>query len=232
MDISTDLISQCIGAAAALGTASFALVDATKAFGGGVSNCGFGEIEKVVASFFPPDEPRKIVNTQDVVPPLGLLQLLQTLRANWLNGTALEGQKAIAKSLLKLRFNTVNIQSYASATGMKVEVLMTLAEKIGRGASLTLPESDAWARFDLLLTAILDQGYERADQIYRNSAKAMSVVVSMVLAVFGFYIYEPTALSLGLGLIVGLAATPIAPIAKDLTSAISAGVKVAETFRK
>jgi uncharacterized protein (DUF4415 family) len=36
-------------------------------------------------------------------------------RANWLNGTALEGQKAIAKSLLKLRFNTVNIQSYASA---------------------------------------------------------------------------------------------------------------------
>lgn len=237
MDISTDLISQYIGAAAALGMASFALVDATKAFGGGVSNCGFGEIENVVASFFPAGESRKAPSTNEAALPLGLYQLLLTLRANWLNGTALEGQKAIAKSLLKLRFNSATVQSYATTTGMRVEVLTVVADKITRGAALTLPESDAWGRFDLLMTAILDQGYERADQIYRNSAKMTSVIVSMVLSVVGFVMYDSAAgnqpfASLGLALLIGLVATPVAPIAKDLTSAITAGVRVAETFRK
>ncbi|MEB0040410.1 MULTISPECIES: hypothetical protein [unclassified Pseudomonas] len=227
-----DTISQCIAAAAGLGTAAFALVDTTKAFGGGVSNCGFSEIERVVALFFPKGEFNETTITPQMASSLGSHQLMLTLRANWLNGTALEGQKAIAKSLLKLRFSTATAGAYATATGMNAEVLASLAEKISNGTGLTLREGDAWARFDLMLTAILDQGYERGDQIYRNSAKALSVVVSIGLAVVGFYAYDQSFKSLGVALLVGLAATPVAPVAKDLTSAIAAGAKAAEAFRK
>ena len=42
----------------------------------------------------------------------------------------------------------------------------------------------------LMLTAILDEGYQRADQAYRNSAKTWSIGVSVVLAVLGGWIVE------------------------------------------
>jgi hypothetical protein len=38
-------------AAAALGTPAFGLVDVTKAFGGGVSNCGFGHVRRALEPF-------------------------------------------------------------------------------------------------------------------------------------------------------------------------------------
>ncbi|MHA6183605.1 hypothetical protein [Pseudomonas mohnii] len=221
-----ETLPQCIAAAAGLGTASFALVDATKAWKGGVSNCGFPQIERVVTLFF--------TNTEktDEVSPLGLKQILLTLKANWLNGTDLGGQKAIAKSLLKLRLNSDTAAQYATVTKVDSGVLTVIAGKIAIGASLDTPEGDVWARFDLILTAILDQGYERADQIYRNSAKALSVIVAVALAIIGFYSFTQAFETLGLAILVGLAATPIAPIAKDLTSALAAGATVAKAFRK
>ena len=45
-------LSDYITAAAALGTAAYALVDGSKALGGGVSNCGFRHIRNVVKRFF------------------------------------------------------------------------------------------------------------------------------------------------------------------------------------
>lgn len=121
------------------------------------------------------------------VSPLGLKQILLTLKANWLNGTDLGGQKAIAKSLIKLRLNSDTAAQYATATKVDKGVLTIIAGKIAVGTSLDTPEGDVCARFDLILTAILDQCYERADQIYRNSAKTLSVIVSVALAIIGFY---------------------------------------------
>lgn len=222
-----ELITTYIGVSAALGTASFALVDATKAVrGGGISSSGFSKVAGVVEPFF------SDADKADKTNPLGFPLLLETLKANWLNGTALGDQKAIAKSLLKLRLNTSTATHYASVTTVNQQSLVDIVDNIAKGVPLSLEQGDAWARFDLILTAILDQGYERADQIYRNRAKALSVVVSVVLAIFGFRMQDHTFDSIGLALLVGLVATPIAPIAKDLTSALAAGVKVAETFRK
>lgn len=219
------VISNYIAAAAGLGTAAFALVDGSKAFGGGVSNCGFGHIERATAKFFPAAGGG----------PLSLNEVRATLRANWLNGTALTDQKAIAKSLIKLRLDADNALHLARATGVDGKVLAAVAAKIAAGKPLSTGESDVYGRFDLLLTAILDEGYQRADQVYRNSAKAWSVVVSVVLAFLGCWILNGAALDAqqyGGALLVGLAATPLAPIAKDLTSALQAGVKVAQLIGK
>lgn len=221
-------ISDYIAAAAALGTASFALVDASKAILGGVSNCGFGYIASAIRKFLPENP-----EVGDSNNPLQLDEVLDTLRANWLNGTVLADQKAIAKSLIKLNLNEVNAPRFAKAAGVNENVLIVIASKLASGAQFTDEENDLFGRFDLTLAAILDKGYQRADQSYRNSAKAWSVFVSVALAIAGvFILYEPNPTHIAGAILLGLAATPIAPIAKDLTSALAAGVKVAQTLRK
>ena len=219
-----DTVSSYIAGAAGLGTAAFALVDSSKAFGGGVSNCGFGHIERVVAKFFPASGGG----------PMSLTEVRATLRANWLNGTAFADQKAIAKSLIKLRLDADSALHLARATGVDGKVLGAVAGKITAGKPLSSGESDVYGRFDLMLTALLDEGYQRADQVYRNSAKAWSVVVAVGLAIAGVCIVEPSvgAKEWAEAVVVGLAATPLAPIAKDLTSALQAGVKVAQLIGK
>jgi hypothetical protein len=223
-------MSDYVAAAAGLGTAAYALVDGSKAFSGGVSNCGFGHIERAVRRFFPEGAEKR-----DSANPLQLRNVLANLRANWLNGTALADQKAIAKSLIKLRLDHVNASGLAKATGVSKDKLVAIAGKIASGETLTQEENDVFGRFDLMLTAILDEGYQRADQSYRNSAKAWSIAVSVALAVLGGFIvggHSFNAYYFAGSILLGLAATPIAPIAKDLTSALSAGVKVAQTLRK
>lgn len=219
-----DSLSQYAAVAAGLGTAAYALVDGSKAFNGGVSNYGLGHIRRVVSRFYPKD--------RAAVGPLPLEEVLATLKANWLNGTALADQKAIAKSLIKLRMNEASAPDLAEATGLDKEVLKTIAKKIVSGGTFTQQENDVYGRFDLMLTAILDEGYQRADQAYRNGAKAWSIGVSVVFSLIGKLSVDNPSFSWPIAIMVGLAATPIAPIAKDLTSALQAGVKAAQAFKK
>src|ERR1700741_4653600 len=79
-----------ITAMGALGTAAFGLVDASKAFFGGVSNFGFGRIEKAVKPFMPSSAAKD-----------DTLVWRDTLRANWINGVPKEDQKAAAKALIR-----------------------------------------------------------------------------------------------------------------------------------
>jgi hypothetical protein len=252
-------VTNAIGAIAALGTAAFGLVDATKVFDGGVSRCGFGKIKGVIRPFFGNNANEYAQATS----PTDFGPMLNTLRANWLNGNDLNSQKAIAKSLLKLRLNADNAANYAAATGMNEGVLATIAGKISRAESLSSTEMDAFGRFDLTLTALLDEGYQRADQIYRNSCKFLAVVFSVALAVFGGYILHDSAVqsvttaagnaaataltnaatataalpywgspNMWKAVVIGLLATPLAPIAKDLSSAIIAGVQAVQSVGK
>ncbi len=223
-------LSVYIAAAAALGTAAFTLVDCSKIFSGGVSNCGFDHIKSAMMRFFPEDTEKK-----DPGNPLQLSEILETLRANWLNGTALVNQKAIAKSLIKLRLDKANAPNLAKATGIDKEKFVVIAEKISTGETLSKTENDLFGRFDLILTAILDRGYQHADQSYRNSAKAWAVLVSVVLAISGVFLgYGPNVPfgKIGVAILLGIVATPIAPVAKDLTSALSEWVKAMQLLRK
>jgi hypothetical protein len=160
------------------------------------------------------------------------------LRANWLNGVALADQKAIAKTLTKLRLTPANAAHLANATGVDEATLTEVARKIAAGDSLSKIEADVFGRFDLIVTAVLDEGYQRADQIYRNSAKAWAAIVAVVLAFFGGWAVSGGPLTgylwtndMGAAILTGLIATPLAPISKDLASAISAGVRNVSLLR-
>lgn len=241
MAISFDL-GTTVTAIGALGTASFALVDTTKiARNGGISNSGFSCIESAVQQFFP-GATRKSKSR----PPFSELQtasderkLLDILHGHWINGSALGDQKAIAKSLIKLRLTPQTAEHFAAATSVDGRVLSQVASKMTEGVELSPQEVNALGRFDLALTAILDEGYQRADQKYRNSARVLASGVAVVLAVLGGLSVTETAAAayfwsaeMGRAVLCGLLATPLAPVAKDLANALAAGVKVAQSLKR
>jgi hypothetical protein len=225
-------LSKVVLAIGSLGTAAYGVVDASKGFGGGISNRGFGDIKKVIVNLIPAGAPG-VPQTA----ALNLTSALQTLRANWLNGMALGDQKSVAKALVKLNLTLDNAPSMAAATGVDKTVLTSIATKMGTAKPLSPDETDVYGRFDLLLSSLLDQGYQRADQRYRNSAKLLAVFVAIVLAILGGRVvvgsdFFSNGNEFLRAFLAGLLATPLAPVAKDLSSAIQAGAKVAQSWSK
>ena len=220
MDIST--LPQVIVAIGGLGTAAFGLVDASKPLlGGGVNHIGFGKIRTTVKAL----TPGKAANS------LSQDKILGTLQANWFNGAALSDQKAIAKSLIKLNLNADNAAQLAATTGIDANSLKSIATKIAAGTSLSADESNVYARFDMVVTALLDETYQRSDNLYVNWTRALAAAVAIALAVVGgMTLKNPPPISQSV--IVGLLATPLAPIAKDLSSALATAVNAMQLVKK
>lgn len=231
-------LSKVVLAIGGLGTASFGLVDACKGIAGGISNLGLGDIKKVVRPLIVGGD--GAIPESHRVPAPSFNSVWFTLRANWLNGMALGDQKAAAKALIKLNLTTTNAANLAKRTGTDAGLLTSIAQKItptpqtsadGKPIQLTPAESDAFGRFDVALSALLDQAYQRADQRYRNSAKLLAFVFAIVLALVGARLVYGVDAPYGPAFIAGLLATPLAPVAKDLASSIQAGAKVAQALK-
>jgi len=223
-------LMQVITAIGGLGTAAFGLVDATKAFGGGVNHIGFSGIRSAVTPLTPPAAagagPGNTLSSE---------KILASLQANWFNGTDLGSQKSIAKSLIKLNLNPGNAATVAAATGVDPATLTAIATNISSGTPLSSAQSDVFGRFDLIVTALLDEAYQRSDQTYRNGTRFVAMVVAVLLAIAGAFIVKGTWLSLReifAALIVGLLATPLAPIAKDLSTALATAVNTMQLVKK
>lgn len=218
--IDLEMLPQIIVAIGGLGTAAFGLVDASKALlWGGVNHIGFGGIRRTIKSLTPGNPANAL--SQD--------KIVATLQANWFNGTDLSSQKAIAKSLIKLNLSAGNAADLAKATGVDSATLTTVAASIAAGTPLTTLQSDAYGRFDLIVTALLDETYQRSDDVYRNWAKAISAMVAVVLAVVGGLTISA---NIWQSVIVGLLATPLAPIAKDLSTALATAVNTMQLVKK
>ena len=104
--------------------------------------------------------------------------------------------------------------------------------------AFTQEQSDAYSRFDLIVTALLDETYQHADQVYRNWTRASAAVLAVALAFFGGWSlvgswegfwWKP---DMFLALLVGLLATPLAPIAKDISTALSTAVNTMQLVKK
>jgi hypothetical protein len=212
-------LQNLVTAIGGLGTAAFGLVDATKVFGGGANHLGFSGIRKAVTPIIPA-----------AAHGLRPAKILDTLQSNWFNGTDLASQKSIAKSLIKLNLDTINAPAVAQATGVDAALLTAVATSIATAVPLTPAQSDFFARFDLIVTAILDDAYQHADQVYRNGTRALATLFAVGLAFGGEYAIG--AHQWGLAFLVGLLATPLAPIAKDLSSALATAVNALQATRK
>jgi hypothetical protein len=212
-------LPKAIAAVGALGTAAFGLVDATKPIFH-VNSLGFSGIRNAVTPLIPGD---------NATNSLAASKILDTLEANWMNGTDLTSQKAIAKSLIKLHLVASNAEKVATACGVDSAVLTSIATKTSSGVSMTQTESDVFGRFDLIVTALLDEAYQRADQSYRNGTRLVAMLFAVVLAVLGAFAAH---VDMGVAIIIGLLATPLAPIAKDLSSALATAVNALQSVKK
>ena len=222
--ISEMTLTQVVLAIGALGTAAAGLVDASKASNtAGVSKVGFTDIKAVVSKFIPPGG----------TSALSLPSVLETLFANWINGMPMADQKSVAKAMIKLNLTTATAPGMSAAAGVDPAILTSVATKLSTGDPLTQAETDVYGRFDLLLSAMLDQGYQRGDQRYRNTAKLLAVPIAVILALVGTWAVDGAfiAADMGKAFVAGLVATPLAPIAKDLASSIQAGAKVAQVLK-
>jgi hypothetical protein len=218
-----------ITAIGGLGTAAFGLVDSTKVFWGGVNRIGFGKIKVTVTTLTP----------GTAVNGLNQARIISTLRANWYNGQDLGSQKAIAKSLIKLGLNTGNAVAVADAAGVDRAMLQSVATKMAAGTALTSSESDVFARFDLILTAILDEAYQDGDQRYTNGTRTWAGIFAVLLALAGGWVVKGSGFfeyvgsnDLWRALLAGMLAIPLAPVAKDLSSALVAAVNSMQLFKK
>lgn len=216
-------LSAAIVAVGALGTASFGLVDTFKMFpGGGLSRAGFKFVRKTILRLAP-DVPR-LEGTG-----LSRESLLYTLQSQWINGTPTADQVNIAKSLIKLRLTPDTSDALAKVTGVDAAILLQVAANIVSGTDLSTEQKDVYGRFDLLLTTLLDQAYQRAEQRYRNSAKAVAVPVAVALAVTAALVTG--SVGPATAVLIGLIATPLAPIAKDLATGLTTAMQAIQSWK-
>jgi hypothetical protein len=159
------------------------------------------------------------------------------VEANWVDGTDLATQKAVAKSLVKLHLNGVNAMTVAEKVSFDAAILSAAADNVATGASLSQAENNVYARFDQTVTALLDEAYKLSDQVYRNYTRTLAAAVAVVLAIAGGWALVGTehfwnSTDPFLALLVGLLATPLAPIAKDLSSAVATAVNTMQVVNK
>jgi hypothetical protein len=224
-DITGTQLTGIIAAIGALGTAAFGLVDAFKALpGGGPSRAGFKYIRETMSKLVP-DDPA-FSNTG-----LNPKSIESTLMSQWINGAATADQVNIAKSLIKLRLSPTTASALASATGVDANILTQVAQNISTATPFNQAQSDIYGRFDLMITTLLDQAYQRADQRYRNTAKAWAMVTAVILAAVANKFLSPP-METGVAILVGLLATPVAPVAKDLASAIQTASQTMQAVKK
>jgi len=211
-----DTLPDLVIAVGALGTASFGLVDVSRAFGGGVSNHGFARIAAEVKKLYPAG-----------AGPLSQAEVLDGLRSSWFNGKPMADQIAQARALIRLRLDPAGAPALAAATGLDPKRLAALAGKLDQGAPLDDADKALSDRFDQIVGARLDSAYQHADQSYRNAAKAWAVAVSLALALTGGWLLPHQGDYLGSkqflqAVLAGLLAAPLAPVSKDLANAIGA----------
>ncbi len=219
-----------VAAIGGLGTAASGLVDATKAFNGGVSNAGFGKVKAALKPF------KTALDGAEA-------DWSVTIRANWINGNPKEDQKAAAKSLIRLGLSSKNASQMAAAGHVDPVRLQQVMTSVETGAALTPADVNVLGRFNGAIDAALDAGFEQGDQVYRNASKVIAGIFAIGLAIwagglipmdgskavaFSAYLFSGP---FWLAVLVGVIAVPIAPVAKDLTSSLEAAVGALKSAR-
>jgi hypothetical protein len=219
MAFTIELLPEYIAAVSAIGAAATGLVDSTKLFGGGISRFGYSIIKKHLLPF------NALLNEI----PEGAA--FETIYGIWINGADKDDQKAKVKALIKMGFKPTTAQQMADATGLPFVELCDLAQSFVEGTALSAAQVNIYGRLDAVLSAVLDAAYEQADQRYRNAAKVLAAIFAVLLSVFGDHAVNGAAANPLVAVFIGLIATPLAPVAKDITTAINDAVQASGKIR-
>lgn len=225
--ISLEQVGAALAALSALATAAFGLLDASKGLWGGIARVGLGHIWRALAPF------QSTLNAA-----MGESRWRILVEANWMNGMAKTEQKAVVRSLIKLGLNEATARDLAAAVRVDPEALLAIAKKLAKGAPLSETDLNLLGRLNAVLDALLDSGFEMADQQYRNVSRLWAGILCVILSLsaWGIWFFNPqdmktTCSNFWIAIAVGVLAVPVAPVAKDLTSSLTAAAKALKLGR-
>lgn len=208
-----------------IGVAAFGIVEASKSAFPGFDRIGFNRIRQIVQELTP----------EGALTPLNTLpqsSILKSLEGNWASGTPLASQQEIAKSLIYLHLSVDNSKVLAFKTNVDAEILTQIAASVASGADLTPQQIQVQKRFDASVATLLDGAYQVADRAYRNTMRMTGFVVALTLGIFAGWGLHPGYPSpywgssdMWYALAIGFVAGPIAPLARDVSTAVSSAVK-------
>ena len=209
-------------AAGALGTAAFGIVDGLKATAIGAA--GFARLSAMLG-------PLKTA----LAKAYGN-EFLKLLEAQYRDG---RGAGPLPRTLRQgariglTKDNATEIVTFVGEGIVKSSELVIIAEKIAAGWKLEDTERGLLARFELAVDTRIDAAVALAEQQYvlvtRWWASGIAIVLALIAAwALGtqspdFLLWEKSLFIKGL--IVGLVAVPLAPIAKDVASALQSATK-------
>jgi hypothetical protein len=218
-----DSLGKAVAAAGALGTACFGIVEALKWTPLGTA--GYGQIPKYLG----PD----LQGALRVAYGDDFQRLLQ---AQYRQDS--QHQSTIAKSLrqgVRIGLKSNNAQAIARFLGtVDPPALEAAVANVERGVPLSDADRGAIGRFELAADARIDSALSRAQDLYIGTVRCTASLLAIGLA-------EGTAFLLGsemageglqrwlVGLLVGIVAVPLAPIANDVVSALQAATRALRT---
>jgi hypothetical protein len=221
-----DKVIALIAATGGLGLAAMSLVDAFKALpSGGISRIGFSHIREVLKLF-------DTVLARAVGPEWETVIL-----SHWINGRSRGDQIGVIRSLLRLGLNPETAGQLAPIGNVEKKPLEDAAGKLVKGAALSEAEINLIGRVEAAVEARLDAAFDLADQAYRNISRVLAGVIAVALAVAAWVILDQSSPPIedlpdwGAAVLVGVLAVPIAPIAKDLVSALTAAARAVKSTR-
>lgn len=205
-----DNVIAIIAATGGLGLASMSLVDALKAVpGGGVSRIGFGYIREVLGLF------------DRIMARAAGERWEAVVLAHWINGRPRDEQIGVVRSLLRLGLNADTAGQLAVIGNVEAQALGEAAAKLVAGAPLEEAEINLIGRVEAAVEARLDAAFDLAEQAYRNTARVLAGLIALGLALAAAALLT-RPINWSAAVLVGVLAVPIAPIAKDLVSALTA----------
>lgn len=213
-------LAETIAAVGGLGAAAVGLVDATKWARGGISNAGYQTVRKGLTPYAGAFKQSIGDDWEDV------------FRSAWLNGKPKDEQLVAARNFIRLGLTPETAPSLARACAVREDRLTTVAQKIAGGEQLDTQEFEVLGRMDASIEAKLGAAYDRADQTYRSSARLLAGVTAVGLALLGWWlVLDADADYLGISLLAGAAAVPVAPLVKDLISGLSASAHAMKALK-
>ncbi len=197
---------EIVTAAGALGTAAFGIVEGLKRLAW-IGEAGFPTILRILG---------RIVDTLAVAygPDVEAL-----LRAQY-RGEPKELARVIRQGA-RIGLTAENASQVAQALGLiDAPTLAEAAEALNAGGDLRPELRNVLGRFELAVDARIDAALTLAQNEYASAARLTASVISVGIALVVGWRMDPTGAQLPMAAVVGFLAVPLAPVAKDLVTAL------------
>jgi len=199
-------------AAGALGTAAFGIVEGLKWIPV-VGEAGFASMLRLLGNAL-----------KDALLAAYGVQFERMLRAQY-RGDQEDFAKVVRQGL-RIGLTPSNAEEIARTLGVvNAAKLKEAAVAVDTGATLTPEQRNAIARFELAADARVGAALTLAQDHFTRLSRVLAGVVAVVIAIAVAYGLKPDGSLVGWGVLVGIAAVPLAPIAKDVAGALKAATE-------